>query len=267
MNKEQLTIAKVADKIRKYEKTGEVCASNFLDPSEIVDAQVIARKYLSFFCGGYLNSERKILIIGSDNQEDAKDFLDLLTIEIKKANKKYLNKELNNKNTKKGTVETETNVFSHRDILGSILGLGINRDVIGDILIKGNRADVFVIKDISKYIIQNLEKIGREKVEVYKNSFDNLIEIEDVSKEIKTTVASLRLDAMISAATGLSREVSAKMIQNEKVKLNHKIIVNTSKQLKIGDKISVRGYGRIELIEILGETRKDRIRVILKKNS
>lgn len=255
MNKEQLTIAKVADKIKKYEKTGEVCASNFLDPSEIVDAEVLVRKYLSCFYGGYQDSERKIVVIGSSDEEDARKFIDILTIETNILAKKYV------------VDERKTNNFTHRDILGSILGLGINRDVVGDILIKGNRADVFVTKDISKYIIQNLEKIGREKVKVYKNTFDNLLEIEDLSKEVKTTVASLRLDAIVSAATGLSREVTAKMIQNEKVKLNHKVICNTSKQIKIGDKISVRGYGRIELIEVLGETRKDRIRVVLKKNS
>ncbi len=242
MKKEQLTVAKIADKIKKYEKSGEVCTTNFLDPAESIDAEPIVRKYTNCFFGGYENAERKILIIGSDNTEIAKEYIEIITIESNK-------------------------LLSHREILGSLLGLGINRDVIGDILINGLRADVFILKEISKYVIQNLERIGKEKVKIYKNSYENLIEIKDSFKEIKTTVASLRLDAIISASTGVSREVSSKMIENEKVKLNHKVITNSSKQVKEGDKISVRGFGRIELSEILGETRKERIRVVIKKSS
>ena len=241
MNKEQLTIAKITDKIKKYEKTGEICSTNFLDPSEIVDAESIIRRYPNCFFGGYDNAERKVLVIGSDNIENAKEYIEVLTIESNKS-------------------------MSHREILGSILGLGLNRDIIGDILIKDNRADVFIMKDISRYVLQNLEKVGREKVKIYKNFYENLLEVEDLSKEVKTTVASLRLDAIISASVGISREISTRRVQNEKVKLNHKIIINSSKQVKAGDKISVRGYGRIELVEILGETKKDRIRVVLKKS-
>lgn len=247
MEKEQLNIARIADKIRKYEKTGEICHTAFLVPTEALEAKNMVRKIANVFCGGYEEAERKILIIGTDEKEVVGEYMELLTIEL-------LTIEKNKK-------------MSHREVLGSLLGLGITRDVIGDIIIKDSRADVFVLKEISKYIIQNLQKVGKEKVKIYINSYENLISIEDLSKEIKTTVASLRLDAIISVAIGVSREVSAKMIQNQKVKLNHKIIENTSKQIKTGDKISVRGYGRIELVEVLGETKKDRIRVILKKNT
>lgn len=242
MNKEQLTIAKIADKIKKYEKTGIPCITSFLDPSEVADTEVIIRKIPSCFFGGYEGAERMILIIGTEEFEEAKDYIDIIRIEC--------NKKL-----------------SHREVLGSLIGLGISRDVLGDILIRENIADVFITSEISKYVLQNLEKIGREKVKVSKNNYDNLIEVEDLSKEIKTTVASLRIDAVISAATGTAREISNKLIQNQKVKLNHKIIENTSKQIKIGDIISVRGYGRIELLEVLGETRKDRVRVVLKKSN
>lgn len=241
MKNEQILIAKISDKIKKYQKTQKICNTNFLNPAEIIEIEHMVNKVPNCFCGGYENAERKVLIIGLEDEEQAKEILDLITIEC--VNKK----------------------MSHRDVLGSLLGLGINRDVIGDIIIKDNRADVFVINEMSKYIVQNLEKIGREKVKVYKNLHENMLEPESDYKEIKTTVASLRLDAIVSAAIGESREISAKLIQNQKVKLNYKIIENTSKQIKAADKISVRGYGRIELVDVLGETRKDRIRVVLKK--
>lgn len=246
MKKEQLTIAKVADKIKKYQKTGLVCATNFLDPAEVIDAQYLVSKLPCLFCGGYENAERKILVLGTDTfetqEEVCEEFLEVIFIESNSG------KEL-----------------SHRSILGSLLGLGINRDVVGDIIVEGNRANVIVSKEISKYILQNLDKIGSEKVRVCKSSFENIIKKEDKFKEIKTTVASLRLDAIVSASTGISREISSKLIENQKVKLNYKITENTSKQIKEGDKISIRGYGRVELVEVLGETRKDRIRVVIKK--
>lgn len=241
MEKEQLIIAKVSDKIRKYEKTGVKSFTNFLDPSEIFEVRNMVNKLPNCFFGGFDEAERKILLIGSDEIAEARECIDVLTIE-------------SNEN------------LTHRSVLGSILGLGINRDVVGDILIKENKVNVFVMKEITKYILQNLNKIGRIKVNVYKNTYDNLIEPENNTREIKTTVASLRLDAIISATLGIAREVASKMIQNQKVKLNYKLIENTSKQIKIGDIISVRGYGRIELIHILGETRKERIRIVVNKS-
>ena len=249
MKKEQLTIAKVLDKVKKYQKTGWVCNTNFLDPAEVAEIEPVVNKFPHCFYGGYEDAERKILVLGqefgeeSNNFDELKDFLKIISIESNSGRK-----------------------LSHRNVLGSILGLGVNRDVIGDILISEERVDVFVIKDISKYILQNLDKVGSERVKVYKNSFDNILKNEDDYKEIKTTVASLRLDALVSASTGVSREISCKLIENQKVKLNYKVVENTSKQIKVGDKISVRGYGRIELVEILGETRKDRIRVVIKKS-
>lgn len=253
MNKEQLVIAKIADKIKKYQKTGEVLSTNFLDPSEIINVQGILSKLPNCLFGGFKDAERKLLIIGTEDEEVAKEFIEIITIELISTNNISYNKN-------------ERSNLSHREILGSILGLGINRDVVGDILVLGTKANIFVTKEISKYILQNLTKVGREKVKVYKTDYKDLVIPEENYKEIKTTVASLRLDAIISQAIGVSREVSAKLIQNEKVKLNHIVTLNTSKQVKEKDIISVRGYGRITLDSILGETRKDRIRVVLKQS-
>lgn len=241
MEKEQLVIAKVSDKIRKYEKTGIICATNFLDPSEIIEIKNMVNKLPNCFFGGFDDAERKILLIGTDEIAVAMEYVDILRIESNER-------------------------LSHRNILGSILGLGVNREVIGDIILNENIANVFVIKEISKYILENLDKVGKDKIKICKSTYENMIEPENHAKEIKTTVASLRLDAIISATLGVARELASKMIQNQKVRLNYKLIENTSKQIKIGDIISVRGYGRIELVNVLGETRKERIRIIVNKS-
>lgn len=156
--------------------------------------------------------------------------------------------------------------LGHRQILGSILSTGVKREVIGDIIIEDCKANVAVTKEISKFIIQNLERIGHEKVKVKEISKSEILKITAKFKEIKTTVASLRLDAIISACYGLSREISAKLIQAEKVNVNYVLSTNNSKVINEGDLISVRGYGRFVVAEILGNTRKDRIRVVFKQN-
>lgn len=240
MEKEKLSIAKIADKIKIYEKSGKVISTNFLDPSEIMDVENLISKLPNCCFGGFESAERKIILIGTEEIQEAKEWIAIIRIESKQE-------------------------LSHREILGSVLGLGIKRDVVGDILIKENKADIIVTKEISKYVLQNLGKIGRERVNVQMNSYENLLEIEDNTKEIKTTIASLRLDAIISSGIGISRENSSKLIENQKVKLNYKLVENPSKKINEGDKISIRGYGRIELIEIVGKTKKDRIRVVMKR--
>ncbi len=241
MQKEDINKAKIIDKIRQFEKTNVACATCFLDPREIFEFENIYKNAEYYLDGGFPETERKILVIGTMEKSKDDDFLCILEIKAQKN-------------------------LSHREVLGSLLGTGIKRDVVGDIIIQENIAYVAVLKEISKYLIQNLEKIGREKVSV--RIIDNIdeIEIKDNTKEINVTLASLRLDSAVSACYGLSREVSANLIKNAKVKLNYKEALNPSKQIKEEDLISVRGYGRFVVSQIVGETRKSRIRVVLKKS-
>lgn len=240
MKREKLSMMKVLDKIKIYEKTEKMVSTNFLDPAEQMEVQNLLSKVPNHFFGGYEEAERKILVIGSGEEAKLQSFLQVITIEAK-------------------------HNLSHREVLGTILGLGLKREFIGDILVKENRADVIVQKDIADYIFQNMNKVGKEKVKVSYQTFENLLQIEIKAKEIKTTVASLRVDAIISSGIGLSREVSSRLVQNQRVKWNHKLLENPSKKMNVGDILSIRGYGRIELASILGETRKDRVRVVLKR--
>ncbi len=237
MEQRSLDKAKIIDKIKLFEKTGEIVYTNFLDPAEIIELDSLYSKYPHFLYGGFDEAERKMLAIGS---YEIIDEIPIAIIEIVSSKK-----------------------LNHRDVLGSVLGTGIKRDVVGDIIIKENIANVFVTRDISRYLIQNLDKIGREKVKVRLITNDEKLEFEINKKEIKTTIKSLRLDSAIAACFGLSREVSSELVKNAKVNLNYKEVLNPSKPIKEGDLISVRGFGRFELKEVLGETRKDRIRIIL----
>lgn len=240
MDNKALVKSKIIDKLNIYEKTGDIQATNFLDPLDIIENASIYSKHLHYLYGGMENSERKRLIIGTDEPELAKDFISIIRIESREK-------------------------LGHRDVLGSILGLGLKRDVVGDIITKDTIAYAIVNSDISDYITNNLKMIGREKVKV---SIGNMEEISDVKEEFETqnvTLSSLRLDSAISECYGLSRAISSKLIEAEKVKLNYKVVTNTSKSIKQGDLISVRGYGRFVIEEVVGETRKGRMRIQINK--
>ena len=105
---------------------------------------------------------------------------------------------------------------------------------------------------------------GRVHLSVLEHAGD-VCQVKKEFTELKTTVASLRIDAIISSCYGISREESNIIIKNGKVNLNYKEVQSASKQVKEGDLISVRGFGRFILESILGETRKDRIRIVIKK--
>lgn len=153
--------------------------------------------------------------------------------------------------------------LTHRSVLGSVLGLGIKREMIGDIIVQNNLCDIIVSKNIAEYILNNLKFVGHEKVEVKEISLDEVVVPEDFSKEIKTTVSSLRLDNIISAGYGISREKSSSLVKGEMVKLNHVVVKSAVKLIHEGDLISVRGKGRLEIREICGTSKSGRIKIVL----
>ncbi|MBR5239151.1 MAG: hypothetical protein IKW04_01070 [Clostridia bacterium] len=153
--------------------------------------------------------------------------------------------------------------ISHRDVLGALMGLGIKRQKIGDILI-GESNVVAVKEEILKYILENLTSVGRYPVSVSVLENETVIMEEKVSFRT-TTVAALRLDCIVSDITRLSREKSKELILSGKVKLNHFEETNYKKVLSQGDLVSISKKGRFALSEIEGITRKDRIKITIKK--
>lgn len=154
---------------------------------------------------------------------------------------------------------------NHRMILGALMSYGISRDTIGDIFITTD-LDVYIVcsKEISKYLIQELRVLSHQSVE--------LVEVDKIIGQIKkdydileTFVASLRLDLIISSRFNLSRRVAQEIIKNYEVKVNQKPIDNPCHQLKEGDTISVKGYGRMKILGIGGLSKNNNIYVRLAK--
>ncbi len=157
-------------------------------------------------------------------------------------------------------------VLSHRDFLGALLGLGINREMIGDIIYRGTEeAYIFLAKELATFVRLNLKKTGHFAVETEE------LALQDVKtdlmprriKEIRGTVASMRLDAVSGLGFGLSRAKIAPLIRGEQVKINHQVVKQPSKTVQAGDLISLAGRGRIEVVEELGKSRKGRIHLLV----
>ena len=155
--------------------------------------------------------------------------------------------------------------LSHRDVMGSILSLGVDREHIGDIIATKESAKILVDKKMADYFIANLTQIGGTTVKTSLDELSSIAAKEERCKEIKATVASLRVDSIAAAGFGMSRSKAATEIDSEKVKLNWQTVKNSSQSIKEGDILSMRGRGRLEVVEIRGLTKKGRTGVLLKR--
>ena len=235
---------KLIDKANTCLKNYEAKSTEFMNPFEIKNAMDIINsesdlKYHSD--GGYEGAERSVLSIFPFYMEYEDIEAPIKFIQID-GNFKFRN-------------------VSHKDYLGSILGLGIKREKIGDILIHDDFCQVVVSSDICDYIVMNLTKVATNTVRVKEINREDLKTSEKKYKDISFTVSSDRLDCVISGIYNISRQESLKYINAERVHLNYEKITSASKTVSSGDLISVRGKGRSEVVEIGGETRKGRTRV------
>ena len=153
---------------------------------------------------------------------------------------------------------------THRDVLGSVLGLGIKREMVGDIYFDDDSAVIMCEKTAADYIMYNLKTVGRQNVEVAVCESDNFSLLHKF-ETVKVIVASLRLDAVLSVVCKMSRSDATKHIVSENVNVNFLVQNSPDKKVKEGDIVSVRHYGRFMIDSAVGETRKGRIILEVKK--
>lgn len=158
-------------------------------------------------------------------------------------------------------VEPLNNKFSdtltHRDFLGAILNLGIDRSKTGDIIINDNVAYIYVLDSMTNFLMEHLMRVKHTTVKCSIHQSENFSMVPEF-KEIVSTVNNIRLDAVISAAFGISRNKCIMYISEGKVFVNGKLITSNGYGLKEKDIVSVRGLGRCIFEEHLGVTKKGR---------
>lgn len=150
--------------------------------------------------------------------------------------------------------------LSHRDFLGTILSLGLDRSTVGDIIVNEGKTIVFVKNEVKDYIFTQITKIGGVGVKIKTADVSNISVTDNISEKT-LTVASLRLDVLVSAFTGLSREKSQKLISQGVVSVNYSECNSTSVKVSENDIIVVRKYGKFILKNIIGETKKGRLKL------
>ena len=152
---------------------------------------------------------------------------------------------------------------SHRDFLGALMGIGIARETVGDICVGKGSCDFFVTKEIAPYVLQQFTGAGRTKVHLEQIPLSEVSVPEPEVKEIKDTVASVRLDSVISSGFRIGRSAAAQYVTAGKVAIDGLPCEKPDKEIKEGSKISVRGLGKIKLHSVGGMTKKGRISLII----
>lgn len=156
--------------------------------------------------------------------------------------------------------------LEHRDILGSLMSLGIDRSKFGDIRLKGELVQFSVADELKDYLLANFTSIGKSKIRIEElDSSDELIEMTESWKEELHIISSLRLDTVVASLINCPRQKAVALIQSDKVKVNHVIRNGQSFELNELDSISIRGSGRFKVLSIEGRTKKDKIRLLIGK--
>jgi len=238
MDQTDILLSRMEDLAAKADKAG-CAASRFLTPAEAhsVAAFFKHKSVALLFDGGFDGVERvRAVFLNPDwGEYERADLFTALKI-----------------------VYRSQDTLGHRDILGAIMALGIERDTIGDIVVVDNHAIVVCLPELSGYIIENLSKAGRVGISISEVSPGELL-IRHEELEIRTdTVASLRLDAVLCAAFGLSRTKASELIATGLASLDHQQCLQPAKEVSEGDLLSIRGLGRAKLLEIGGTSRKGR---------
>lgn len=155
--------------------------------------------------------------------------------------------------------------IEHPQVLGAMMSVGLKRGKFGDILSVDGRIQIVVDKDINKYLQLNLNSIGKINVKLKELPFDEIFINHDEWEEQTITTASLRLDVILSQVYRISRSKTQILIENQKVKVNWRLISETAFICQEGDIISTRGYGRCKILSIDGLTKKEKLRMIIGK--
>lgn len=155
--------------------------------------------------------------------------------------------------------------LTHRDFLGSILGQGLDREKVGDILVGDGVCDILVFRELCPYLLQNLTGAGRAKLRVEEIPLESIAPPEKQVKLVRDTVSSLRLDAVLSTGFSIARGKTADLITAGRVELNHRPCVKADRTVNEGDVMTCRGLGKCVLKEVSGLSKKGRTMIVMER--
>ena len=245
-SEDRMLLAKLWDKINAGVRKNIPAHTCFLSPRELEMASFLFGKPEGLHAfGGYGDAERKMLIYLPDYLEES-----------------ALCDEDSPLICLRATFYQEDSP-SHRDFLGALMGAGIGRETVGDICVDKSSCDFFVTEEIAPYILQNFTSAGRIRVSLKQIPISEANIPDPEVKEIRDTMASLRLDSVISSGFRIGRCLASQYVNAGKVAIDGLPCEKPDKIINEGSKISVRGLGKIKLTAVNGRTKKDRISVVI----
>ena len=251
LGEDRLLLAKVLDRAEQAVSRNIPSATDFLSPQQ----QMLTRDLLRLAgipesawvqLGGYDGAERNLFLFLPDWLEP-EDAVSQSPIRCLRA------------------VFRAEEKLNHRDFLGSLMGMGIVREKIGDILVGPDSADLLVLDSVAEFLRQSWDSAGRAKLTVTEIDPSHIHIPEIKCQEVRDTVSSLRLDAVASTGFRMARGKAAELIASGRVQVNWRECTKPDKPLSAGDTVSARGFGKFVLTEVGGTTRKGRISIVVKR--
>ncbi len=243
---DRLLLAKIWDKHSQMERRCVPASTGFLSPREqhLAEAMLRTAGICSgyAFDGGYGEAERKVLSFLPDWAEDGGELVFL-----------------------RAAFHGADSVLTHRDLLGSLMGLGVVRERVGDILVSPHSADIVASPALREFFLREWTSAGRVKLTVAEIAREELLVPEAHVKAVRDTLPSLRLDAAVAAAFSLSRGRAAELIEAGRVNLDHMPCLKPDRPVAEGSVLTARGLGKAKLAEVGGLTKKGRIGVTFQR--
>ena len=155
--------------------------------------------------------------------------------------------------------------LSHRDFMGSILATGIERSVLGEIVVNESGALIFTTPEMAVYLTENLTRIGRDAVKIQPAEPEADSQIPRRYETVSVTAATPRIDGVVRALTNLSREDAAALVRSGMVERNYAVVLDVDRQITAGDVLTIRGYGKYRVDKTDEETKRGRRRIVCRK--
>lgn len=245
---EQPFIETVIGWTREVEDTYSPKLTGFLDPRQlfIVESIVKGAGLSVKEFGAFIAAERKRILIYPDYFVPTTDDFQIVVFNVKYP-AKFMQLE-------------------HRDILGALMSLGIDRSKFGDIRLHDDQVQLAVAREMKDYMMANFTAIGKSKVRLEQlDDSASLLDMNEVWKEELHIISSLRLDTVVASLINSPRQKAVALIQGDKVKVNHVSRNAQAFELNESDSLSIRGFGRFKVLSIEGRTKKDKIRLLIGK--
>ena len=249
VGEDRLLLAKVLDRAAQAQSRNIPAATDFLSPQQQMLTEDLLRQagvpeggYVRM--GGYAEAERALYLFLPDwmDAADAEGPIRCL----------------------RASFRAEEHL-THRDFLGSLMGLGIVREKVGDILVGADSADLLVLDTVTDFLLSSWTSAGRARLSVTEIPPAYLHIPEIRCEEVRDTVSSLRLDAVCSAGFRMARGKAADLIASGRVQVNWRECTKPDKPLAAGDTVSARGFGKFQLAEVGGVTKKGRLAIVVKR--